>query len=87
MSTVAYQKIHAPCEVVAMFVPGKKPIIKRVVWAERIYEIVEVTIVTKAKKGAVTVWLINVASENAALKLRFDTDTLDWWVEELLWEE
>lgn len=82
-----YQYIHEKCEVEATFPATGKIAVTRVIWRDRIYEIVEVTVVTRAKKGNVSVWLINVATSNTALKLRFDADLLMWWVEELLWEE
>lgn len=82
-----YQKIHEKCEVQATFVPGKRPQIDYFVWKDKVYEVEETSMLSKAKKGVASVWLINVATNTAAFTLRFDADIMQWWVEELMWEE
>ena len=41
----------------------------------------------KAGKGRETVWLFSVSTEAAAFKLRFDSDSLEWFLEEMVWDE
>ncbi len=82
-----YQDIHEQCELTLEFVPGKRPRPISFNWRGRHYEVTEVSLLTKAKKGATPVWMFHVATNSGAYKLRFDTDTLETWVEQVMWEE
>ncbi len=83
---MSYDLIHEQVEVKAIFKPGKVDILS-FTWKEKTYDVKEVTLTSKAYKGREIVWVFNIATETAAFKLRFDTDLLTWFLEELTWEE
>lgn len=82
-----YQDIHEKCELTLELVPGKRPRPLNFVWRGRQHLVEEVSLVTKAKKGETPVWMIHVATSSGAYKIRFDTDTLEAWIEQIMWEE
>ncbi len=81
-----YEPIHKPISVYIFSRRGRTKV-KAFEWEGRIYKILANNLVTKARKGTVPVYLFAVSNENGAYRLRFDTDTLEWWLEEVLWEE
>lgn len=81
-----YDPVHEKIKVDAIFENGKVSV-TRFKWKDKVYKVNEVTLITKAYRGRDTVWLVYVTTLTAAYKLRFDTDTLNWWMEELSWEE
>jgi hypothetical protein len=80
-----YDSIHEKIQVTARFQPGKRPDIKSFTWKDKEHVVEQVTLVSKARKGREVVWLFNVATKTAAFKLRFDTDSLTWWLEQHTW--
>jgi hypothetical protein len=83
---MSYDRVHEKIEVVADFKPGRVDI-KSFTWKDKTYVVKEVNLTSKAYKGREIVWVFNVSTETAAFKLRFDTDLLTWFLEELTWEE
>lgn len=81
-----YEQIHARIEVTAIFTPHRLKI-EKFTWEGRDYIINQINLVTKARKGRELVWLYYVSNDNAAYKLRYDTESLIWWLEEITWEE
>ena len=81
-----YDNIHEPIEVDAAFVPGKI-IIKGFVWNSKNYEVQGIHLVSRARRGRDPVWLFSLSTENEAFKLRFDSATLQWFLEEYVWDE
>lgn len=82
-----YEDIHEPIAVVTDFGGNKKPKILSFTWQGREYKVKETNLVVRANKGREKVWMFHVSNERAAFKLRLDSDTLDWWLEEYTWEE
>lgn len=82
-----YDKLHEKIQVTATFASNGKAIIERFTWKNKDYPVTEVTLITKAYHGRDTVWMFHVVTPTAAFKLRFDTDTMNWWLEESTWEE
>lgn len=82
-----YTPVHEKISVEAKFSIGGKLEVTSFIWKDKEYTVSEVTFVSKAYRGRDTVWLVHVATHSAAFKLRFDTDTLNWWLEEFTWEE
>jgi hypothetical protein len=81
-----YEPIHEQINTYVMTKNGQ-PIILAFQWKGCAYKITKNNLMTKAKKGNIPVYLFSVSNESGAYKLRFDTDTLHWWLEEILWEE
>lgn len=82
-----YEPIHEKIAVAATFEPGSRPRIHQFVWQNRTYKIIRTTMVNKARRGRESVWLFHVTTETMAFKIRLDTDSLIWWLEELTWDE
>lgn len=82
-----YQKVHQRIEVSAIFKPGKKPQILSFLWDGRSYEIRQVNMINRLFKGENFVFIFSVSNSNGAYQLRFDTDNLNWWLEQIYWEE
>lgn len=82
-----YDHVHEKITVVASFSPHKRIEINSFVWKEKQYQIKQVTLVTKARKGREVVWMYHVVTDNMAFKLRLDTDSMTWWLEEFTWEQ
>lgn len=80
-----YDYIHEPITVIAEF-RTPKPQVHRFTWQQREHVVKALNLVTKARKGRDLVWLFHVSTDTGAYKLRLDTDTLQWWLEELTWE-
>lgn len=81
-----YDPVHEKIKVDAIFENGKVSV-TRFKWKNKVYKVDQVTLVTKAYRGRDAVWLVYVTTLTAAYKLRFDTDTLNWWMEEFTWSE
>lgn len=81
-----YDKIHERITVKAIFEPGKRPRIKSFIWQGSEHIITRITLVNQARRGRELVWLFHVTTETMAFKLRLDTDSMSWWVEEKSWE-
>lgn len=81
-----YDKVHDKISVVADF-DGPKIHIQQFTWQDRIYKVEEVHLKVKATRGEEVVWLFSVSTINAAFKLRFDTGSLQWYLEEHTWDD
>ena len=82
-----YEKIHEKIAVAATFEPGRRPQIHLFTWKDRTHKIIRTTLVNKARRGREAIWLFHITTESMAFKIRLDTDTLTWWLEELTWDE
>jgi len=82
-----YEEVHEQISVTASFPLKGKPAITSFIWRGKTYKILDVHLVSKARKGRECVWLFNVSTRSSAFKIRLDTDTLTWYLEELSWEE
>lgn len=81
-----YEKIHAPVSTYVFSRAGQTKI-KAFEWEGRIYHITNNNLITSALKGTIPVYLFSVSNNKGSYKLRFDSDTLKWWLEEVLWED
>jgi len=81
-----YEKIHEPISTYVFTREGRTKV-KAFEWKGRIYKVDQNNLTTKARKGTTPVYLFSVSNESGSYKLRFDTDTLNWWLEEILWED
>lgn len=81
-----YDPVHEKIAVDAKFQNGKVQITK-FRWKDKDHFVTEVHLTLKARKGREAVWIFNVSTSTAAYKLRLDSDTLQWWIEEHTWEE
>ena len=81
-----YDHIHERINVSAYFEPFKVTITS-FEWRDRYYQVKELHLTMKAGHGRDTVWLFSVSTESAAFKLRFDSDSLEWFLEEMVWDE
>lgn len=69
-------------DVVAIFT--KDGIFPRVIrWGKKSYRILKVNLVHTIKEGAVRIYFFSVSDEANAWKLGFNTETLQWWVEDV----
>ncbi|MCA9378799.1 hypothetical protein KC640_00060 [Candidatus Dojkabacteria bacterium] len=82
-----YDSMHTKISVVADFPGGGKVEIKHFTWEGKKYEVEKTHLITKAHRGRETVWLFHISTQNAAFKLRLDTDSLIWYLEELTWDK
>ncbi len=80
-----YEPIHQPIQVTAKFGENGVEIID-FYWQNKKYDVSEITLTLKARHGREAVWIFHVTTHNAAFKLRFNTDSLKWWLEELTWD-
>ncbi len=68
-------------EIIASFSQGG--VFPRVIkWGKRQYKILKVNLVHTIKEGAVRIYFFSVSDEANAWKLGFNTETLQWWVED-----
>jgi hypothetical protein len=81
-----YEHVHQQISVTASFLPGQRPVISQIEWQGKKYKIEATTLVTHARRGREAVWLFHVMTKTASFKLRLDTDSLTWWLEELTWD-
>lgn len=80
-----YEKVHEPVSTYIFAHKGRFKI-KAFKWQGRIYRINSNNLMTMAQKGINTVYLFSVSNESGAFQLRFDTETLKWWLEEVMWD-
>ncbi len=70
-----------PVEVIVTFT--KQGIFPRVLkWGKNTYKILQVNLVHSIKEGAVRIYFFSVSDEANAWKLGFNTESLQWWVED-----
>jgi hypothetical protein len=81
-----YQPIHEKISVTAVFLPGKNPRLISFVWQDKEYLVEKLTLVTRAKHGREAIWMFHITTKTAAFKIRLDTESLTWWVEEYTWD-
>ncbi len=80
-----YEKIHQKVEVQVTFLPTH-PRIKGFIWKNRQYPVSKINLITRARKGQIPVFLFSVSNDKGAYELRFDTDTLGWFLETVYWK-
>lgn len=56
-------------------------------WQGREHLVDKINLITKARKGRELVWVYYVSNSGGAYKLRYDTESVTWWLEEVTWEE
>lgn len=81
-----YEKVHEQIQVSATFQKGKV-LIHSFTWKDKQYDVEALHLPVHARRGRESVWMFYVSTAGGAYKLRFDTDTLFWWIEEVSWEE
>jgi len=81
-----YEYIHDSIDVWVQF-EKQKPQIRAFAWKNKLYKITSLNLITKASNGTVPVHLFSVSNNKGAFKIRLDTDTLSWWLEEIYWED
>jgi galactose mutarotase-like enzyme len=84
---MSYDYVHEPITVTAAFPPRGRVKITSFEWQGKTYTVDKVNLSTRANKGEARVWLFSVSTKTAAFKLRLDTDTLQWWMEEFTWDD
>ncbi len=81
-----YDPIHEQITVSAVFEPGKRPQIHKFIWNNTLHTVTGQTLITKARKGRELVWMFHITTDTMAFKIRLDTDTMNWWLEEMSWD-
>ncbi len=72
-------------EVIATF--GKTGIFPRIMkWGQNSYKIHSVNLIHAIKDGAVRIYFFSVSDGVNSWKLGFNTETLQWWVEDFFQE-
>lgn len=68
-------------EIIATF--GKSGVFPRILkWGKHSYKIMNVDLLHSIKEGAVRIYFFSVSDEANSWKLGFNTETLQWWVED-----
>lgn len=80
--TNRYEYIHQPITVKGVF-DSKMLKLESFIWNNHIYKVKEHCLISKASKGITPIWLYSVMTDDGSYKLRLDTDTLNWWLEEV----
>lgn len=81
-----YEPIHEKIKVLVEFNNHRLKIIN-FEWQGREHVVEQINLVTKARKGRELVWVYYVSNEAAAYKLRYDTESITWWLEEITWDQ
>lgn len=79
-----YEKVHEKVNVDVHFTK-EKPRIHAFIWKNKVHAVSSINLITRARKGQIPVFLFSVSNGNGAYELRFDTDTLQWWLEQIYW--
>lgn len=74
--------VNEPIEVLAVF-KGSKLEPKKVKWRNRVHEIIEIGYVHKEKRGRSLVYVFNITTASLFMKAAFDTELLNWKLEEV----
>ncbi|MBN1916124.1 hypothetical protein JW796_04005 [Candidatus Dojkabacteria bacterium] len=80
-----YEKIHQKVDVQVIFLKDR-PVVRSFIWKNSHYPISSVNLITRASKGQMPVFLFSVSNEKGAYELRFDTDNLAWWLEQIYYK-
>lgn len=56
-------------------------------WQDTLYRMTANNLITRAQKGTIPIYLFSVSNNSGAYQLRFETDTLDWFLEEIIWKD
>ena len=80
-----YEKVHEKIKVRVDF-KEQDPDIKGFVWKNKDYSVSRINLITRARKGQIPVFLFSVSNDAGAYELRFDTDTLQWFIEQVYWK-
>ncbi len=78
-------EIHDKVEAQVYFLQHR-PWIKSFIWKNTKYPVSSMNLVTRARKGQSPVFLFSVSNDKGAYDLRFDTDTLNWYLEKVYWK-
>jgi hypothetical protein len=81
-----YEQIGAEISVHAEFSNHKIRIVD-FVWKQKTYKVDNINMIAKARRGRELVWVYYVSNIHGAYKLRFDTEAMQWWLDEVTWEE
>ena len=81
-----YEKVHEKINVLTIYKSGKTKIVG-FRWEDDLYKITSNNLTTRAQKGTAPVYLFSISNSKGAYQLRFETDTLDWFLEEIIWED
>lgn len=70
-----------PIRVIATF--GEDGFFPRIIgWGKKSYKILTVNLVHTIKEGSTRIYFFSVSDEGNSFKLGFNTDTLEWWIED-----
>lgn len=81
-----YEPIHEKIQVLVEFTNHRLKIIS-FEWQGREHIVDQINLITKARKGRELVWVYYVSNQGAAYKLRYDTESITWWLEEITWDQ
>ncbi|MBD3280179.1 hypothetical protein GF389_01480 [Candidatus Dojkabacteria bacterium] len=81
-----YEKVHEKINVLTLYKSQKTRIVG-FRWQDRLYKIDGNNLITKAQKGTAPVYLFSVSNKKGAYQLRLETETLAWFLEEIIWED
>lgn len=81
-----YETIHEKITVNATFNEELQLDVNGFRWKDKIYKVDRVHMINRLNKGDKLVYFVSTSDEQGAYKLRFDTDSLQWWMEEVYWK-
>ena len=78
------EKIREQVSVVAVYDRDKGTVMPRVIrWNGRLYQVTKLGYHHRVKQGQALQHIFSVATETLAFRLRHDTESLIWWLEEV----
>lgn len=77
-----HQLLNEPIEVLVEF-KGKRVKPRRIRWSNNIYDISTVNLVHSVQEGTKKVFYFSVSDATNFMKLRFETESLEWRLVEL----
>ncbi|HWA51807.1 MAG TPA: hypothetical protein VG895_01985 [Patescibacteria group bacterium] len=78
------QKLDAPVSVVSYFDKNTLNFLpKTVIWNNRFYKINQIGLHHEYKKGDILYHIFSVTTDNLFLRLKFNTKSLNWFLEEI----
>ncbi|MDQ6659791.1 MAG: hypothetical protein M3Z24_02355 [Chloroflexota bacterium] len=81
---MSYEAIHEKVRVVTVYDPYKGTVLPWLVkWQARIYTIEKIGYVHKVRVGRTLFHIFSVSNAAIAFRLKLDTDTLHWTLEEV----
>ena len=92
-----YEKVHEKINVLVIYKSGGQTNMQTIHsgmtevvgfrWQDTLYRIKKNNLITSAQKGSIPIYLFSVSNDAGAYQLRFETDTLSWFLEEIIWED